>query len=93
MSRPPKTRKISFDPEVTYFKPRAVPLSSLEEVDLEVAELEVIRLCDKKGLTQVQAAKKMGVSQSTIGRILSSAREKIAEALVQGKAIKIEKRD
>lgn len=91
MVRPIKPRKISFDPNVTYFKPRAMPLSSLEEVDLKVDELEAVRLCDLKGLNQSEAAKKMHVSQSTIGRILSSAREKIAEALIKGKAIKIRK--
>jgi len=89
MVRPIKPRKITFDPNVTYFKPRAVPLSMLEEVDLSIDELEALRLCDFKNLNQVQAAKKMKVSQSTLQRILSSARKKIAEALIKGKAIKI----
>lgn len=91
MPRPQKPRRILFEPNVTYFKPRAVPLSMLEEVDLEVDELEAIRLCDFENLDQVKAAKKMGISQSTLGRILSSAHKKIAEALVDGKAIKIKK--
>jgi len=89
MIRPTKPRRVLFDPNVTYFKPRAVPLSVLEEVDLAADELEAIRLCDFKGLDQVKAAKKMGISQSTLGRILNSARKKIAEALIEGKAIKI----
>lgn len=89
MSRPIKKRKIDFDPNVTYFKPRAVPLSTLEEVDLGVDELEAIRLCDLKNLDQVEAAQKMKISQSTLGRILCSARKKIAQALIYGKAIKI----
>ena len=92
MVRPIKPRRVFFDPNVTYFKPRAVPLSMLEEVDLAVDELEAIRLCDFKNLTQVEGAKKMGVSQSTLARILKSARKKIAEALIKGKAIKIKKK-
>lgn len=63
----------------------------LEEVELEADELEAIRLCDFKKLTQIEAAKKMGISQSTLQRILASARRKVAEALIQGKAIKIKK--
>ena len=89
MGRPIKPRRVIFDPSVTYFKPRAVPLSMLEEVDLDVDELEALRLCDLEDLSQVKAAKKMGISQSTLGRILTSARQKIAEALIKGKAIKV----
>jgi len=91
MVRPIKPRKVVFDPNVIYFKPRAVPLSMLEEVDLLPDELEAIRLCDLEGLEQIPAARKMGISQSTLGRILTSARKKIAEALIKGKAIKIKK--
>lgn len=92
MVRPIKPRKVSFDPNVTYFKPRAIPLSMLEEVDLAVDELEAIRLCDLKGLEQLQAARKMKISQSTLGRVLNRAHKKIAQALVEGKAIKITER-
>ena len=92
MVRPIKPRRISFNPNVTYFKPRAVPLSMLDEVDLGVDEIEAIRLCDFKEQNQVEAAKKMKVSQSTFQRILGSAHKKIAEALIEGKAIKITKR-
>lgn len=89
MVRPAKPRKICFNPGVTYFKPRAVPMSSLEEINLEMDELEVLRLCDYKGLDQKEAAVKMRISQSTLQRILVLARKKIAEALTEGKAIKI----
>jgi len=89
MVRPIKPRRVLFDPEVVYFKPRAVPLSLLKEVDLSIDELEVLRLCDLKDLEQKEAAKKMKVSQSTLQRILTSARKKITEALIEGKAIKI----
>jgi len=92
MVRPIKKRKVSFDPNVTYFKPRAVPLSELEEINLASDEIEALRLCDFKELNQKKAAKKMGISQSTLQRILASARKKVSEALVQGKAIKIRKK-
>jgi len=92
MVRPLKPRKILFDPNAVYFKPRAIPLSMLEEVDLNIDELESLRLCDLKDLEQEEAAKKMKISQSTLQRILVSARKKVAEALTEGKAIKIIKK-
>ena len=91
MARPIKPRRVLFDPDVVYFKPRAVPLSMLEEIDLNADELEALRLCDLNDLEQKEAAKKMKISQSTLQRILTSARKKVAEALVEGKAIKIRK--
>jgi len=92
MVRPLKPRKVFFDPNVVYFKPRAVPLSVLEEVDLDLDELEALRLCDSENLNQKTAAKKMGISQSTLGRTLTLARKKITKALTEGKAIKIKKK-
>jgi len=89
MVRPIKKRRLSFDPNVTYFKPRAVPLSNMEEVSLRPDELEALKLCDLEETSQTEAAKKMGISQSTLQRILSSARKKVSEALVEGKAIKL----
>lgn len=89
MVRPIKPRRLFFDPNVTYFKPRAVPLSMLEEVNLKPDELEALRFCDYKNLEQKEAAKKMKISQSTFQRILTSARKKVSEALIEGKAIKI----
>lgn len=63
----------------------------LEEVGLNMDELEALRLCDLKNLDQVEAAKKMKISRSTLQRIVTSARQKVAEALIEGKAIRIEK--
>jgi uncharacterized protein len=91
MARPIKPRRILFNPNVTYFKPRAIPLSALKETELNADELEALRLCDFKELGQVKAAKKMNISQSTLQRILTLARKKIAGALVEGMAIKIKK--
>ena len=77
-------------PGSEYFKPRGIPLSMLEEVILTVDEFEAIRLADLEGLYQEQAAEKMNVSRQTFGRIIESAHKKVAEALVKGKALKIE---
>jgi predicted DNA-binding protein (UPF0251 family) len=77
-------------PESNYFKPRGVPLSALEEIILTVDEFEAIRLADLENLYQEQAAEKMKVSRQTFGRIIDSAHKKVAEALVKGKALKIE---
>jgi predicted DNA-binding protein (UPF0251 family) len=87
MPRKPKLRRVNFSPEVTYFKPRGVPLSFLKEVRLAVDELEALRLADFEEKDQVEAAKQMGISQSTFQRILTRARKKMAEALILGKAI------
>ena len=93
MVRPRKRRLIRFNPNVTYFKPRAIPLRSLKEVSLDPDEMEAIRLCDFEELDQVEAAKKMKISQSTLQRILEKARQKTAEALIKGKAIRINEKE
>lgn len=84
-------RRIEFNPEVLYFKPVGVSLRELEEVTLRKDELEAIRLKDFEGLDQEKSAERMEISQPTLHRTLVSARKKIAEALINGKAIKIEK--
>ena len=91
MTRPKKNRCLRFNPEVLYFKPRGIPLSTLEEEELFHDELEALKLHDVDGLDQIEAAKKMKVSQPTFGRILDKAYKKIATAIVKGKAIKITK--
>ncbi|TYP57594.1 DUF134 domain-containing protein [Thermosediminibacter litoriperuensis] len=90
MPRPPKWRRVEFLPDVTYFKPAGVPLRQLEEVVLTVEELEAVRLKDLEGLEQEECADKMGISRPTFFRIINSARSKVADALVKGKAIRIE---
>ena len=90
MGRQRKPRWINFAPGINYFKPQGIPLSSLEETNLTLDELEAIRLADLENQDQIESAKKMKISQSTFQRILTSAHQKIAQALVKGKAIKIE---
>jgi predicted DNA-binding protein (UPF0251 family) len=91
MPRPRLCRRIRFNPDVTYFKPQGVPLSSLEVIELTIEEAEALRLRNMNDLDQEECAKLMNTSQSTFQRILSSAYKKTTEALIKGKAIKIKK--
>lgn len=90
MVRPRRWRRILAEPDVTYFKPRGIPLKVLEEVILHFEEFEAVRLKDLEGLDQEDCAKKMNISQPTFHRVLLSARKKISDAISNGKAIKIE---
>ena len=90
MGRLPLWRKVASIPQVTFFKPAGVPLANLEEVTLTVEEAESLRLKDLEGLEQEACAEKMHVSRSTFARVLTSARRKVAQALLNGKAIRIE---
>jgi len=90
MPRPCRCRRIRCNPDTNYFKPRGIPLDSLEEVSLALDELEAIRLADLKGLYQEDAAKKMKISRQTFGNIIERAHKKIADVLLNAKALKIE---
>lgn len=90
MPRPPIRRYVEHLPHITHFKPAGVPLRQLEEVELTVDELEALRLKDLEGLEQEEAAERMGVARTTFRRVLVSARSKVTEALVHGKAIRIQ---
>lgn len=76
-------------PAVMYFKPAGVPLRLLEEVALSLDEVEALRLADLKAMHQQAAAEQMGVSRATFGRVVESARRKVADALVNGKALRM----
>ena len=89
MARPKKYRKIKCNPAVLYFKPRGIPMSVLDEVILEPDELESIRLGDLLGLSQEESAGKMNISRSTFGRIITSAHLKVADGILNGKALHI----
>lgn len=86
-------RRICFDPEVTFYKPQGVPLRDLKVVELELDEVEALRLKNVEGLNQDEGARRMKVSQSTFQRILKVASEKMVKAIVGGMAIKINKAD
>jgi len=89
MPRPRKDKCIDFEPTATYFKPRGLPLRELEKSDIDMEELEALRLAYVEDLSQADAAARMGVHQSTFHRILARANKKVAEALVKGRAIRI----
>ena len=88
MPRPPKERRVEYVPEIKYFKPAGVRMRDLCEVNLNIEEVEAIRLKDNEGLTQEECAERMEVSRPTFQRVLTAARAKIAEALIKGKAIR-----
>jgi predicted DNA-binding protein (UPF0251 family) len=90
LARRPCCKRVEEMPGVTYFKPRAVPMSVLEEVILSVEELEALRLAHREGLYQQAAAERMGVSRATFGRVLATAHGKVTKALVEGCALRIE---
>ena len=90
MVRPQKDRMVAFSPEISYFKPRGIPMIDLEEVGLTVDEREAIRLSDLMGMSHEEAGRRMGVSRATFGRIIQRARKAVADALINGKAINVE---
>jgi len=90
MPRPHKCRRIAYEADATVFKPSGVPGRQLDEVELGLDEFEAIRLADLEGLYHDEAAKHMGVSRATFGRMVEAARHKVAEALVNGKMLVIQ---
>ncbi|QCX34321.1 DUF134 domain-containing protein [Caloramator sp. E03] len=89
MPRPIKCRRVEFFPENTYFVPLGKRKCEVEEIVLKIEELEAMRLKDIEGLNQEECAEKMQVSRQTFQNIIDSARNKVAVALTQGKAIHI----
>jgi predicted DNA-binding protein (UPF0251 family) len=90
MGRPKKCRWVETEPGVTFFKPRGIPLRSLQQIVITVDELEAMRLADFLEMTQEEVAQRMQVSRPTVTRMLSRAHRVVAEALVHGKAICIQ---
>jgi uncharacterized protein len=90
MARPRCCRRVVGEPACKIFKPTGVPASLLEEVVLFIDEFEAIRLADLEGLYHKQAAEGMAISRQTFGRIVETARGKIARVLVEGLSLRIE---
>jgi len=90
MARPVKLRCVDHLLNTGYFRPMGVPAGALQEVCLSFEELESIRLKDMEGLEQEECAQRMRISRPTFHRVLESARKKLADALINGKAIQIE---
>ena len=90
MPRPCCLRHIDVNQCAVYFKPTGIPVHMLEEVILTLDELESLRLADLNGLYQEQAAEKMKISRPTFSRVIEHARRKVADALIHGKALRLE---
>jgi predicted DNA-binding protein (UPF0251 family) len=90
MPRPRKCRRVESVPGTTYFKPAGIPMRMLEDVHLTVDEVEALRLKEIEELDQEMGAERMGISRPTFQRMLASARKKVADAVLNGKAIRIE---
>jgi predicted DNA-binding protein (UPF0251 family)/DNA-directed RNA polymerase subunit RPC12/RpoP len=90
LARPPKWRKVEFIPIIQRFVPLDIQTNNIEENILRIEEVEAIRLKDVEKLEQEECAERMEISRQTFQRILNSAREKIADSIINGKAIRIE---
>ena len=90
MPRPKCCRNVYGVPDKNYFKPRGIPSVELDEIVLHLDEFEAIRLADYEQLYQEEAATRMNISRQTFGRIIEVAHKKIADVLLNGKALKIE---
>lgn len=90
MPRKPKCRRVGHMPRANYFKPAGIRVVDLEEVILKVEEAEALRLKDLLGLEQVECAQSMGISRTTFQRILVDAHQKVADAIINGKALMIQ---
>ncbi len=90
MSRPCCLRHIGFRPNAALFRPAGIPACALEQVTLTLDEVEALRLADLDGLYQEQAAEQMKISRPTFSRIVEQARRKVADALIHGKALRLE---
>ena len=92
MSRPRSRRRIGFRHRGYFFKPRGVPMHNLQIIEITEEEVEALRLKNIENLDQNECAKKMNTSQSTFQRILDSVYKKMSEAVVKGKAIRVDKK-
>ncbi|MGC8497444.1 MAG: DUF134 domain-containing protein [Thermoplasmata archaeon] len=89
MPRPRRFRQVNRLPDTDYFVPANMSRYDAKEIVISVEEYEAIRLKDLMQMDQTEAAALMGISQTTFHRLLSEARRKVAEAIVNGKAIRI----
>jgi predicted DNA-binding protein (UPF0251 family) len=86
--RPEKVRLVQEEPKIGQFSPRGKP-GRPNEIDLGIDQFEAMRLVDYMGLRQSQAARQMGLSRQTIGRIIKQARKSVSDAIINGKIIRI----
>ena len=89
MPRPRKYRRVCCNPSSYYFKPRGIPVYELEEIIIDHDELESLRLADLLAYSHEKSASEMKISRATFGRIIESARKKVIDGILNGKAIRI----
>ena len=89
MTRRMKCRTVDYLPEIDTFLPDGKNTGNVQEYVLKIEELEAMRLIDVLGLSQKESAEKMNVSRQTFQKIIDSAHNKVALALVGGASIRI----
>lgn len=87
MARPKKQRRVCAEPASRLFSPAGA--SAGAPIRLTVDEYEVVRLIDLMHLTQEQCAAQMQVARTTVTAIYDAARQKLADMLVNGRALEI----
>ena len=90
MVRPQKERRVERLPPTSHYKPAGQPLHDMDDIIITIEEMEAIRLADVEMLDQAAAAQRMEISRPTFHRMLNAAHQKIAAALWQGKALRVE---
>ncbi|MBI9071189.1 MAG: DUF134 domain-containing protein [Melioribacteraceae bacterium] len=90
MSRPYRKRRIELPPSIKNFKPCGIPRKDLQSISLSIDEYEAIRLADYKGLEHSEAAEQMEISRPTFSRLIEKSRNKIAQAIIDGKELIVE---
>ena len=91
MARPCNKREISHDQKFICFKPTNIPLEELEKIELQVDEIEAIRLADLEWLDMKSWAEKMWISAPTFCRLVKKARWKLADFIINWKRIRVYK--
>ncbi|MCG3720938.1 DUF134 domain-containing protein [Vibrio cincinnatiensis] len=92
MARPKIPRQICGFPAQSCFKPNGIPMAQLEAVSIQADEFEALRLVDYQGMQQQEAAIVMGISRQTLANLVKSARRKVSDCLLHGKALLMEER-
>ncbi|HIV17196.1 MAG TPA: DUF134 domain-containing protein [Candidatus Alectryocaccobium stercorigallinarum] len=87
MARPSRCRRVCSEPDYESFVPEGIACG--ERNCLTLDEFEAIRLIDLEKFTHEQCAKQMDISRTTVTEIYESARGKIADSIVNGKALHI----
>lgn len=93
LGRRRKSRIIDADHSKVCFKPCGIKAVDLEKVIVYEDEMEAIRLADLESMYQQECSEKMGISRTTFSRLVESARKKIADALLNQKAIRVKYRE